>query len=395
MFIERAITSKLKTSLDHGDVTIILGARQVGKTSLISRCLEGIHHHMLNLDVLVDANRLTSLAAMEPIDAFRSLGSPKVLVIDEVQNLPETGKIMKGWFDKSVPVKIVLLGSSSLEILDQTAEPLTGRNEKIFLPPLLFTEAIRAQSWYPQGNLHPSFFTALEDTIQAFLLERMVFGNYPRALTDKDRESYLLNLTSDYLLKDVFQLGLVKTPETIRKLLLLLAHQTGSEVSIAELADALSIARQTVERYIETLERTFVIFRLPAFGKNQRKEIVKNHKIFFWDTGVRNAILKDFSVSLMRNDIGRLWENYAISEFAKINLLSGLKQNLFFWRSRQGSEIDLVITHNETIQAIEMKWSPKRTAPIRAFQSLYGIKPHILNRESLPHYLIKIQNSLE
>lgn len=395
MFIERAITSKLKASLGHRDVTIILGARQVGKTSLISRCLEGIRHTMLNLDVLVDVNRLTSLATMEPIDAFRSLGSPNVIVIDEAQNLPETGKITKGWFDTSVPVKIVLLGSSSLEILDQTAEPLTGRNEKIFLPPLLFAEAIRAQSWYPQGKLLPSFFTAFKDTIQAFLLERIVFGNYPRVLTDQERVPYILNLTSDYLLKDVFQLGLVKTPETIRRLLLLLAHQTGSEVSISELAGALSIARQTVERYIETLERTFVIFRLPAFGKNQRKEIVKNHKIFFWDTGVRNGILKDFSVSLTRSDIGRLWENYAISEFAKINLLSGLKQNLFFWRSRQGSEVDLVITHNEKIQAVEMKWSPKKTTPTEAFYSLYGIEPHILNRESLPQYLLEIQNPLE
>lgn len=394
MFIERTITSKLKTSLGHRDVTIILGARQVGKTSLINRCLKGQKNIMLNLDVLVDVNRLKSLAAMEPIDAFRSIGSPDVLVIDEAQNLPETGKIVKGWFDKSVPVKIVLLGSSSLEILDQTAEPLTGRNEKIFLPPLLFTEAIRAQLWCPQGKLLPSFFTVFNDTIQAFLLERIVFGNYPRVLTDQERVPYLLNLTSDYLLKDVFQLGLVKTPETIRRLLLLLAHQAGSEVSISEIAGALSIARQTVERYIETLERTFVLFRLPAYGKNQRKEIVKNHKIFFWDTGVRNAILKDFSVSLMRNDIGRLWENYAIAEFAKINLLTGLKQNLFFWRSRQGSEVDLVSTHNETIQAIEMKWSPKRTAPTKAFHSLYGIRPQILNRESLPQHLVGIQSTL-
>ena len=158
----------------------------------------------------------------------------------------------------------------------------------------------------------------------------MVFGNYPEAIILADKQQYLLNLSADYLLKDVLQLGLIKTPDLIKKLLMLLSHQVGAEVSISELASNLSISKITVDRYLDLLEETFIIFRLPAFSTNPRKEITKSHKIYFYDNGIRNALLNEFSLNPLRGDIGGLWENWVIAEFAKENLLTGRKKTLFF-----------------------------------------------------------------
>ncbi len=390
MYIHRRITEKFKESLTHKEVTILLGARQVGKTSLVNHVISGSHHVLLNLDVLVDKNRLIELGNLDPSSAWQSLGSPTILAIDEAQNAPLTGKIVKGWYDKHLPLKVILLGSSSLELLDQTAESLTGRNEKFFLPPLLFSETLQVQSWYPSTIPSTHFYTSFSQTLQSYLLERMVWGSYPHTVVTSAPKDYLINVANDYLLKDTLQLGLVKNPEIIHKLLLLLAHQTGSEVSVNELANSLSIARQTVERYIDLLERTYIIFRLPPFGKNQRKEITKNHKVFFWDTGVRNAILKDFLISPTRGDIGQLWENFVVAEFAKWNLLTGQKRNLWFWRSRQGSEVDIIVSDNEVITAYEIKWSSTKHSYSKAFQDAYGIKPQIINPATLPTQLAEL-----
>jgi len=208
--------------------------------------------------------------------------------------------------------------TSSLNLLDQSAESLTGRNVKLFLPPLLFSEVLNAQSWYSK-EMTPQLLKAnMGNQLNSLLKEQMVFGGYPEAIVTAQKEEYLLNLVSDYLLKDVFQSTLIKSPEKVKKLLMLIAYQIGSEVSLTELANNLQISRITVEKYLDLLERSFVIFRLPAFSSNLRKEIVKRSKIFFWDTGVRNALLKDFNFSTLRNDIGLLWENWVIAEFAKI-----------------------------------------------------------------------------
>jgi len=192
----------------------------------------------------------------------------------------------------------------------------------------------------------------MSNQLASLIQEQIIYGSYPEAVVTDQKQQYLLNLVSDYLLKDVFQSSLIKSPETVKKLLTLLAYQVGSEVSLTELANNLQISRVTVEKYIDILERSFVIFRLPAFSNNLRKEIVKSTKIFFWDTGVRNALLKDFNFSNMRNDIGLLWENWVIAEFAKKNLLEGQPNNLYFWRTMSGSEVDLVIKGSNTFQSL-------------------------------------------
>jgi predicted AAA+ superfamily ATPase len=187
--------------------------------------------------------------------------------------------------------------------------------------------------------------------LRAFLMQRLSFGSYPEVATSADPVPLLRELSSDYLWKDVLQTGLVKTPDLIKRLLLLLAHQAGSEVSVNELAGQLQMARPTVDRYLDLLEQTFVIFRLASFSTNPRKEITKGQKVFFWDTGIRNALLNAFSPDEFRPDIGALWENWVIAEIAKRNALLGSPAELFFWRTRSQSEVDLVVALNPSTYA--------------------------------------------
>jgi predicted AAA+ superfamily ATPase len=203
-------------------------------------------------------------------------------------------------------------------------------------------------------------------------MQRLAFGSYPEVVTSDRPVPLLRELSADYLWKDVLQTGLVKTPDLIKRLLLLLAHQAGSEVSVNELATQLQMARPTVDRYLDLLEQTFVIFRLPSFSTNPRKEIAKSQKVFFWDTGIRNALLNAYSTDEFRPDIGNLWESWFIAEVAKHNALLGSPAELFFWRTRAQSEVDLVVKQSSCLRAFEVKWSPRRVAG-RAFREAYGV----------------------
>jgi hypothetical protein len=288
------------------------------------------------------------------------------------------GRLVKGWYDVHLPVKVVLLGSSSLDLINRSAESLTGRNDKLYLPPLLFREIVAAQEWYSPVYTPDQLQTQFAPQVQTLLLQSMVFGSYPEATLTADKPRYLANLAADYLFKDVLQLGLVKTPDLIRRLLMLLAHQVGAEVSVNELSVALGISRATVERYLELLEETFVLFRLPAFSSNPRKEITKSQKVYFWDTGIRNALLNEYSLNPLRSDIGKLWENWVIAELAKQNLLAGRRASLYFWRSRAGSEVDLVVQEGAALRAYEAKWSPQRVRT-RSFTEQYQVEVETLD----------------
>lgn len=373
MYLKRAAEQSLTEILAGDKVGVVLGARQVGKTTLVEHVLAGQTALFLNFDVELDKARFQAAAALSPGDGLRSLGSPPVLVIDEAQRLPETSRIIKGWHDARLPAKILLLGSSSLDLLDQAAESLTGRNRKLVLPPLLFSEALGTQAWASAdaapGHLRQHFAPQL----RACLMQRLAFGSYPEVVTSGQPTQLLRELSSDYLWKDVLQTGLVKTPDLIKRLLLLLAHQAGSEVSVNELATQLQMARPTVDRYLDLLEQTFVIFRLRSFSTNPRKEIAKSQKVFFWDTGIRNALLNTFSTEELRPDIGALWENWVIAEVAKRNALLGSPAELFFWRTRAQSEVDLVVKQGGGLRAFEIKWSRRRVTG-RAFRDAYGVE---------------------
>jgi predicted AAA+ superfamily ATPase len=378
MYIHRQAENILNLLLESQKIIIILGARQVGKTTLVEHILSNKSAIFLNLDIDADKQRLLAASSLPPADAIKYFGSPEIIIIDEAQRTTETGRIVKGWYDSGISIKIILLGSSSLNLLHQAAESLTGRNEKLFLPPLRFREILKNQTWYSETLPDEQVLNSFPAQIQEMLLRSIVFGCYPEALTCPDPSRYLLNLSSDYLLKDILQLGMVKNPDLIKRLLMLLAHQIGAESSVSELAGNLAISRATVERYLALLEQTFVIFRLPAFSTNPRKEIYKSHKIYFWDTGIRNALLNDFSLNPLRTDIGALWENWVIAEFGKQNLLNGQRQNLYFWRARGGAEVDLVIKEDEILRAYEIKWKKKKTSG-RAFLTQYGVAPIVID----------------
>lgn len=394
MYIKRLTENQLIDLLNNPKVIILLGARQVGKTTLIKRILQERQGIILNLDIEVDKNRLLIVSHMAPIDGMKSLGNPSLFVIDEAQRLPEIGRIVKGWFDSNVKTKIILLGSSSLNLLDRTAESLTGRNIKLFLTPLLFSEVLNTQSWYSREMTPKLLKENMGNQLSSLLEEQMIFGGYPEAVVTAQKEEYLLNLVSDYLLKDVFQSALIKSPETIKKLLMLLAYQIGSEVSLTELATQLAISRVTVEKYIDLLERSFVIFRLQAFSSNLRKEIVKRTKIFFWDTGVRNALIKEFNFSTSRQDIGLLWENWVIAEFAKKNLLEGQSNNLYFWRTMSDSEVDLVIKGSNIFKAYEIKWSKTKAVSGKAFSNRYNIPVEVISKENISDFIVESNSFL-
>jgi predicted AAA+ superfamily ATPase len=381
VYLRRQAEQTLKDILAGDKVCLILGARQVGKTTLVEHVLAGQGAVLINFDVEVDKARFRAAAALAPGDALRSLGSPSALVIDEAQRLPEAPRIIKGWHDAHLPAKLLLLGSSSLHLLDQAAESLTGRNRKLVLPPLLFAETLGSQAWAGADAAPDHLRQHFTAQLRAYLMQRLGFGSYPEVVTSSDPVRLLRELSSDYLWKDVLQTGLVKTPDLIKRLLLLLAHQAGSEVSVNELATQLQMARRTVDRYLELLEQTFVIFRLPSFSTNPRKEIAKSQKVFFWDTGIRNALLNAFSTDEFRPDIGALWENWVIAEVAKHNALLGSPAELFFWRTRAQSEVDLVVKQAGRLRAFEVKWAPRRVSG-RAFRDAYGVEVEAIRSDN-------------
>jgi len=381
MYLKRSAETVLREIISGDKVGIILGARQVGKTTLVEHVVQGRGAVFLNFDVAVDKARFQAAAALPPADGPRSLGDPRVLVIDEAQRLPETSRVIKGWHDTHLPVKILLLGSSSLNLLDQAAESLTGRNRKLVLPPLLFSETLSAQAWATPEISRDQLLRHFAPQLRALLLQRLAFGAYPEVVVTPAPVHLLRELSADYLWKDVLQTGLIKTPDAIKRLLLLLAHQVGSEVSVNGLATQLRMARPTVERYLDLLEQTFVIFRLPSFSTNPRKEIAKGRKVFFWDTGIRNALLNAFATDDLRPDIGPLWESWTIAEIAKRNALLGAPAELFFWRSRAQSEVDLVVKQDDRLRAFEIKWSGRRTRS-RAFRDTYGVKVETIGPEN-------------
>jgi len=365
---------------------MILGARQVGKTTLIKSNLSGKKTKYLNLDIEVDKQSFLRSSSLTPQSAMSSFSNPEVLIIDEAQKLSETGRIVKGWYDSNLSVKFIMSGSSSLNLLNQSAENLTGRNIKLYLPPLLFSEVLYSQDWgiSEENKKGIKFY---KNQINTLVFNTMVFGSYPEAVTTSNKQEYLINLVSDYLLKDVLYSGLIKEPQLIRKLLSLLAYQSGSEVSVNELSNNLGISRITINRYLDLLERTFVIFRLPAFGNNPRKEIIKSQKIYFWDTGIRNALINEFNLDINRSDIGSLWENWIVSEFAKKIFLEGNIKKTYFWRTKIGSEVDLVVKDGSgKISAFEIKWKGNKVT--KAFTSKYNVPVNLINRENFTDYLL-------
>jgi len=343
MKIKRLLLPKLKKSVKPGQVTVVYGPRRVGKTTLVREYLSSYQGKYLFLN----ADELASREALESQDASKLgelIHGYDLLVIDEAQRVTEIGLNLKILVDTYPNLAIIATGSASFDLANKINEPLTGRKSTLTLYPVNFEELVQE-------------LTLFEAKQQ---LERwMVWGGYPTSVTAKsavERGQLLGELVGSYLYKDVLELDDVKRADKIVDLLRLIAFQIGKEVSLAELASNLALNRETVERYLDLLEKVFVIFRVSGFSRNLRKEVVKNHRYYFYDNGVRNALIQNFNTLNLRDDVGQLWENYLVSERMKTNHYHGYLVNSYFWRTYDQKEIDLIEEAGGQLYGYEFKW---------------------------------------
>ena len=359
MYIQRYIEPKLVESLTKSnDIHIVYGARQVGKTTLINKVLDKINRKTLkiNADQLV----YNSVFSKRDLRLMKELTEGyEVLFIDEAQNIQDIGINIKILHDSIPELKIVLSGSSSFDLANKVSEPLTGRTKTYILYPISISELINSYNKFE---------------IRQSLSDYLTIGTYPKLFnmdTRKEKISHLLELSSSYLYKDILQLANIKHSNKIYDLLKLLSFQIGNLISINELAQNLKLSNETVENYIDLLEKSFVIFRLSGFSKNLRKEIKKQDKIFFYDLGIRNAVINNFSNIEIRTDRGQLWENFLILERMKLNSYREEHKNLYFWRTYTGAEIDFIEEYNGKLHAYEFKWGTKTPKPPKTWLETY------------------------
>lgn len=348
MKIQRLLLPQLEERVNPGQVTVVYGPRRVGKTTLVREYLDSYQGKYLFLN----ADELANREAMESQDA-KKLGALvqgyDLLVVDEAQRVREIGLNLKILVDTYPQLAIIATGSASFDLANKINEPLTGRKSTLTLYPISFEELVRDSG----------LFEAKKQ------LERwIIWGGYPTSVTTEsiqERERLLSELVGSYLYKDVLELDEVKRADKIVDLLRLIAFQIGKEVSIAELASNLALNRETVERYLDLLERVFVVFRVSGFSRNLRKEVVKNHRYYFYDNGVRNALIQNFNALNLRDDIGQLWENYCVSERMKSNHYHNRSANRYFWRTYDHKEIDLVEESGGKLFGFEFKWAKDAT----------------------------------
>jgi len=359
MFIPRTIASNIKEAIETRNKIILLyGARQTGKTTLVSKILEDISGKVLYINA--DEKKYIDLLSSRDFNKLRLLVEGyELLFIDEAQRVPDIGINLKILHDRLPDLKIIATGSSSFELANRVQEALTGRTYTFQLHPITFDELRAMYSPIELGERLDEFLT---------------FGFYPELFhlpSQEDKIAYLRELTTSYLYKDIFHLKSVKYPRRFDHLLRLLAFQIGSQVSIKEIGQQLQMSKETVAMYIDLLEKAFVVFRLSGFSRNLRKEVIKMDKIFFWDIGVRNAVIDNFKMPEIRNDVGQLWENFIISERLKFLSNHQKRMRSFFWRTYTGSELDYVEENSDGLAGFEIKWKKARIKIPPAWQSAY------------------------
>ena len=375
--IVRLLEKALVKRLGENKVLLLYGTRRVGKTRLINTLREhyGKPSLLLNAE---DFDVQAVLARRTAANYKRLIGKNKLILIDEAQTIPEIGKHLKFMIDSFPEITIVATGSSSFDLMNKSGEPLTGRSYQYTLYPISYSEMETENGFLINSQ-------QMED--------RLVYGSYPEVITlssDEERIIYLKELVQNYLLKDIFMYETIKNATKIFDLLKLLAYQVGSEVSLDEIGKSLGMSKNTVERYLDLLTKVFVIFRVGGYSTNLRKEIVKSGKWYFYDNGIRNAIISDFRNVANRNDIGQLWENYCFYERIKFKRYTGKTPEYFFWRTYDRQEIDMIEKENTKLRAFEFKWSPtKRAKSPKFFEDNYPKSTFtLINRETFPDFLV-------
>ena len=354
-------------------VIVCIGARQVGKSTLISDICSGKGDYLYINGDDPEIHALLHNAGEKRLQQL--IGSHKIVFIDEAQRIENIGLIAKIIFDRLKNVKLLISGSSALEISSKINEPLTGRKWEYHLWPICWSEL----------SHHFGLLDALTQ-----LENRIIYGMYPEVVLSGERTvEKLKQLAGSYLYKDVLNIQNIKKPEVLQKLLHALALQVGNEVNYNELSKMIGVDRRTIEEYIGLLEKTFIIFKLSSFNRNERTEISKGKKIYFYDNGIRNAIIGDFRALPLRQDTGNLWENFIISELRKKSDYAQVPFRDYFWRTFQQQEIDYVLEQNGKITAFEIKWnSLKKVKFPQTFTNNYpNAETYLLDKENFFDFL--------
>lgn len=371
MQISRILERSLSEKLFGSKAIVLIGPRQVGKTTLIRNLLKGKEYLFLDGDDITVRNILDK-ANTEQLRQL--IGNHTIVFVDEAQRIANIGITLKIITDQFKEVQLLVSGSSALEINNQTREPLTGRK------------------W--EYELFPVSWSEFENEVgvlksQQLLETRLLYGMYPDVITHLGEEIDILReLTNSYLYKDLLALSTIRKPEVLEKIVKALAHQIGSEVSLNEVAQLVGVDKNTVSNYIDLLEKGYVIFKLPSFSRNLRNEIKRNQKIYFYDTGIRNALISNFSPLNNRNDLGAIWENFLIAErYKKLRYTKSLA-NAYFWRTAAQQEIDYVEEVGGTLHGYEFKWNPAaRLKGIKTFTETYKATVELVHSENFRDFV--------
>jgi predicted AAA+ superfamily ATPase len=376
MKIEREIKEQIARDLmASGKVIIVYGPRQAGKTTLSDEIIAqtGLKALKINADQIKYIDVLSS----RDLTKLKMLVSGyELLFVDEGQRVPEIGLNLKILHDEIPELKILVTGSSSFLLSERITEPLTGRKIVFTLLPISMKEL--------SGH-----FNAFELMDQ--LEKLLIYGQYPEVITYgnfRQKEDYLREISESLMYKDILELENIKFPLKIRELLQLLAYQIGSQVSINELCQKLALNRQTVERYLHLLQQSFIIFRLNAFSTNQRNEISKSQKFYFYDTGIRNVLVDNFNTLKLRNDVGALWENFVIAERRKKVLYERRYVESYFWRTYHGVELDYIEKKGEQLSAFEIKYSKAKLEPPKSWVEHYGENYQCITRDNFLEFVL-------
>jgi len=372
--IKRTILELLPSYLHKQRAIVIYGARRTGKTTILNSWAENLDNvRYINCD-LIDGQEAFNFRSRTEISL--DFGQYSHLLIDEAQRVADIGIKLKAIIDHLPQLQIIATGSSSLDLSSLTGESLTGRKFEFLVTPLSTAEI------YHYGGT---------DDVKGGLHQRLIYGNYPEVYLEKSiPEEIIKEIAGSYLFKDILVYQNIKRPDLLKRLLIALALQTGSEVSYQELGTTVGLDRKTVEKYIWLLEQCFIIYRLGSFSRNLRNELKKAVKIYFWDNGIRNSLLNNFSPLDKRTDTGALWENYFITERRKLKLNSRAGFEHYFWRTSSQQEIDLIESENGELKAFELKWNPGKNHRIsRTFIKGYeSAETHIVTPANYLEYLV-------
>jgi predicted AAA+ superfamily ATPase len=374
--IKRHLQRVIEKYLFKGKAIVITGARQVGKTTLVQEIAKDSGMRFLywpadepDIEQMLNRPSSTELKSM--------IGDYPLLIIDEAQRVQNIGTTLKLITDHLKHLQLIVTGSSALGLRDSIQEPLTGRKLEFQLFPFSFAELAGATSETEEKRL---------------LEQRLIHGMYPGiVLTTLNKPRLLMELSGEYLYKDIFSLDSVRKPSIVPRLLQALALQITNEISLTELGQTAGCDRNTIVRYVDLLEKTFIIFTLPSLARNQRNELKKSRKIYFWDNGIRNALINQFNPLTLREDTGKLWENFMVSEIKKKDQATDSLYNYYFWRTHQKQEIDLIREKDGSFDLYEFKWNPVKSVKFpENFKKEYPIRSNqVINRKNYASVLME------